>query len=117
MAWQRRNRNRQGATTMRRQLRQEPHWEGQGYTYGRSGLYIDAALLTDLREAVQGSLATHVTWAELANEPFDEAKARQYQQGLKDALRAIADANEVLKGPFWPRADRTSRPTGGEPNQ
>lgn len=118
-AWQLRNDKRQSATERRRQLRAEPHWEGPGYTHGRSGLYIDRELLQDLREAVDGLLSTHVTWSDIASAPFNEdpRAARQYHQALQDVLRAVTAANDVLRGPFWPRVDRSARrasPRGDE---
>jgi hypothetical protein len=108
-AWQKRNESRRSARERRTQLQHEEHWEGRGYTYGRSGLYIDASLLRDLQDAVSGLLSTHATWAELASEPVDPMQAARYREGLRDVLRAVAETNETLRGPFWPRTDRTAQ--------
>lgn len=108
-SWQQRNDKRRSASTQRHLLQQEPHWEGNGYTYGRRGLYLDTTLVQDLREAVQGLLTAHVTWAGIAAEPHSPERGRQYHQALKDILTVIADANDVLRGPLWPQTDRRAR--------
>lgn len=108
-SWQQRNDKRRSASAQRHLLRQEPHWEGSGYTYGRRGLYLDSDLVQDFREAVQGLLSTHVSWADVAGEPYTPDRARQYHQALKDILDAITEANAVLRGPLWPRTDRSAR--------
>lgn len=103
-----RNAKRQAATAQRNALRGEVHWEGDGYTHGRTGLYIDADLLQDLRNAVAAMLTTHATWSEVAASPYRPELGQQYHDGLKDVLQAIADANDWLRGPFWPRTDRAA---------
>lgn len=112
-AWKQRNDKRRSASAQRHVLRQEPHWEGSGYTYGRRGLYLETDLVQDLREAVQGLLSVHVTWANIAAEPHTPDRARQYHQALKDTLTAIENANEVIRGPLWPRADRSAHRQSG----
>jgi hypothetical protein len=108
-AWQTRNDKRRSAAVRRRELQQQPHWEGNGYIHGRSGLYIDATLLSDLRTILSGLLSSHTSWAEIANQPYDPNRASQYQHGLRDMLRAVADANDALRGPFFPRTDGRAR--------
>jgi len=114
-AWQKRNDARRSAAASRRELRQDSRWEGPGYTHGRAGLYIDADLLGDLREALSGLLSAHATWGHLGAEPFTPDHARQYQRALKDLLESVYDANLSLRGPFWPRTDHASRRQGQPP--
>lgn len=109
-----RNAKRQAATAQRNALRGEVHWEGDGYTHGRAGLYIDANLLNDLRNAVAAMLSTHAAWSEVASQPFSPERARQYHDALRDTLRTVADANDWLRGPFWPRSDRAARPSSAQ---
>lgn len=104
-AWKRRNLARQSVTAKRDALRDEPRWESDGYTHGRSGLYIDRELLTEMQSTLNGLLSAHLTWTDLVGKPFDPAEGRRYHRALQDLLGAIEDANSTLRGPFWPRAD------------
>lgn len=108
-AWKKRNDSRRTAAVRRRELREEVRWEGPGYTHGRSGLYIDANLLADMREAVSGLLSAHATWSHLIAEPFAPERSREYQHALRDVLTAVTDANLSLRGPFWPRTEQAAR--------
>lgn len=105
-AAQRRNRKRASADQERAALLRDRHYEGLGYTHGRRGIFIEAALLSDLRTTLAAALSGYVEWADVAAGGFDERKSRQYHQALNDLLLSVQDLNQILRGPFWPRADR-----------
>lgn len=102
----RRNANRREAEESRKNLRQDTRWEGDGYTRGREGLYLDKGTVNGITEAYGAALAGYATWADLAQAPFNQAQARTYHQALGDMLRATQDLNEWLRGPLFPHTDR-----------
>lgn len=108
-AARKRNAKRRSASESRRTLRADVHWEGSGYTYGRSGLYIERTLLNGIREALAVSLSDYALWQDAASGPYDLTRSRQYHQALNQMLLSIRDLNEWLKGPFWPHTDNRGR--------
>lgn len=111
----RRNAKRRTAPERRAHLRTGPHYEGDGYTYGRAGVYLDAALLDDVRNALAATLSGYATWYDTAAGRYDDTKARQYHRALNDLLPAVRDLNDCLRGPFWPHTDHRSRKQDGTP--
>jgi hypothetical protein len=113
VAWKRRNDQRQAATKQRATLQESPHFVGQGYVYGRDGVYLEAELLHDLRRSLAGLLGSSASWSQIAYEPFDAERARQYHRGLRDLVDAVKESSEAFQPPLNPKRDSQAKRRAG----